>query len=618
MPKVTMEMKESIDPNAFDGFIEMVADTLLASEPPQVQQPAKSFAQKRISSSKEDEVPLDKRIIKPLAAKPQSPSRQQVIDENTSGLMVNPADTMSYNAASIMEHMDKWAANPFNVDLSCLKIPSKVIDAPSQLLEELNNIIADLNAATYERNEAEKKINLVFDEQETHKLGEVLLECNKAIKFLREKKITWHARLTDVVFKLSQEHNEEVTGYVSLKKRKAMEEIAGQPSQKKIVVAMENSDRHLIVVSTGDVPLGQSAPDKNVGNEDVPPEPWAQEAKEKVVPPDPSAPEKNALPSPVKEKVDEVPCKSNLEEGEITPPEAISHSKKDDDVMLTNSPQSVPKENANQSEQINIDPDSQSQLPPIDENIVAPDDKEAPDNEDKEIARPNLKEKYPVFHSNQGPRGPIYHEALHKFKLDFFKKSPYEEERTAASPHFWTTEQATYYCRVMCRKDMIFEHGILDNELMKELGCFKDVLNTIEELQLTGILIFSHGWKKELTYQFFATLYVTGDKLDINTWVMEWMMGDRKITCTAESFLRHFNFSRFKGNYLELRMHVAPDITDEQLHLLMDPDKVGDAASREPKDDDLEFNSKTFYYIVCKSLCPTVRANSNGQIKGVL
>lgn len=66
-----------------------------------------------------------------------------------SGLIENPADSMSYNAASIMENLDRWAADPFNVDLLSLQTPSNIINATSQLVEELKNLVADLNAAIH-------------------------------------------------------------------------------------------------------------------------------------------------------------------------------------------------------------------------------------------------------------------------------------------------------------------------------------------------------------------------------------------------------------------------------------------------------------------------------------
>lgn len=53
-------------------------------------------------------------------------------------------------------------------------------------------------------------------------------------------------------------------------------------------------------------------------------------------------------------------------------------------------------------------------------------------------------------------------------------------------------------------------------------------------------------------------------------------------------------------------------------NLLMDIVKVGEAVSRDPEANALQFNCKTFYCILCESLCPTIGANSNGKVLGVL
>lgn len=70
-------------------------------------------------------------------------------------------------------------------------------------------------------------MDLVFFEFETHELEDIFVKYNKSIKVRCEKKLTSHARIADVVCKMTLKHNEEVTGYASLKKRKAVEDIAG-------------------------------------------------------------------------------------------------------------------------------------------------------------------------------------------------------------------------------------------------------------------------------------------------------------------------------------------------------------------------------------------------------
>lgn len=155
------------------------------------------------------------------------------------------------------------------------------------------------------------------------------------------------------------------------------------------------------------------------------------------------------------------------------------------------SSQSVPDGNATQSEPINID--GNSQLPPIGEDVAAP-EKEIPMTVEEEMLHPNPGEKYPVFLIRNGVRGPPFNLAKHHEKLAFFKSSPYDEARTADSPRFWTLEKAVYYARIVCHEDRIYPHGYLDIEMMKKLDCFKEILRTIDDLCLEKVFTFNHGW----------------------------------------------------------------------------------------------------------------------------
>lgn len=168
---------------------------------------------------------------------------------------------------------------------------------------------------------------------------------------------------------ICERHNEEVSGYTALKRKLAAEEKQKRKKQKLID---ENANKQLMIVATGDVPVSQSAPEKNASphppppsknisksaDVQVPPQPSADEIEkvadppvqkshktaEKIVPPpEPSAqadaenivdsPEKNAsnkeaeneiisspakqvIPSPLR-NADSIPSSSHLEEGEI-------------------------------------------------------------------------------------------------------------------------------------------------------------------------------------------------------------------------------------------------------------------------------------------------------------
>jgi hypothetical protein len=52
---------------------------------------------------------------------------------------------------------------------------------------------------------------------------------------------------------------------------------------------------------------------------------------------------------------------------------------------------------------------------------------------------------------------------------------------------------------------------------------------------------FTHGWNREIILQFYATLYISSDEGDMQTWMLEWMTKEDKISCSAEKFLSYLN-----------------------------------------------------------------------------
>lgn len=85
---------------------------------------------------------------------------------------------MSFDHLFIMEHLDKFATDPFAEDLHALPIPSKNIEAASKLIEDFKNTHADLNAAIHERNEVDKKMKATSSEFEINELEEAFLDCH--------------------------------------------------------------------------------------------------------------------------------------------------------------------------------------------------------------------------------------------------------------------------------------------------------------------------------------------------------------------------------------------------------------------------------------------------------
>ena len=58
---------------------------------------------------------------------------------------------------------------------------------------------------------------------------------------------------------------------------------------------------------------------------------------------------------------------------------------------------------------------------------------------------------------------------------------------------------------------------------MEDIPCFSSVLQDLHHAKLIQFCLECIHWNEELVLQFYATLYVLGDPLDITTWVLEWM-----------------------------------------------------------------------------------------------
>lgn len=112
---------------------------------------------------------------------------------------------------------------------------------------------------------------------------------------------------------------------------------------------------------------------------------------------------------------------------------------------------------------------------------------------------------------------------------------------------------------------------------------------------------------------------MSGDRYDSSTWILEWMTEDRHVKSSATDFLNFLNFPRFESNGFETRVHRVDEISDEESHILMDPEKVGDYLSYgSPRPECLTFNNQTFYHILCYTICPLAGTNDSGSIHGVL
>ena len=128
--------------------------------------------------------------------------------------------------------------------------------------------------------------------------------------------------------------------------------------------------------------------------------------------------------------------------------------------------------------------------------------------EDK-LTYPYPREELRLFLAGARAKGHLFNQNTHP---TFFQANPYDGSRTSEFPHFWTKEHAIYYSRVLYESNKIFPHEYLNIPTMRNIGCFNQLLQDLDDFCLTEVFKFEHPWNKEIILLFYATLYISGDE----------------------------------------------------------------------------------------------------------
>ena len=73
---------------------------------------------------------------------------------------------------------------------------------------------------------------------------------------------------------------------------------------------------------------------------------------------------------------------------------------------------------------------------------------------------------------------------------------------------------------------------------MESLPCFEPVLSVLHDAGLLNFCTNICDWNEELILQFYATLHITGDSEDVNSWVLDWMSENTHYKAPATELLR--------------------------------------------------------------------------------
>ena len=80
-------------------------------------------------------------------------------------------------------------------------------------------------------------------------------------------------------------------------------------------------------------------------------------------------------------------------------------------------------------------------------------------------------------------------------------------------------------------------------------------------------------WNEELILQFYATLHITGDAEDVNSWVLDWMTENTHYKAPATELLRVLSLNPPHDS--ERCIYSDPELTNHYMQVLMKPLKPG-------------------------------------------
>ena len=102
-------------------------------------------------------------------------------------------------------------------------------------------------------------------------------------------------------------------------------------------------------------------------------------------------------------------------------------------------------------------------------------------------------------------------------------------------------------------------------------------------------------WNEELTLQFYATLHITGDADDINSWVLDWVTDNTELL-HALPISPPLEGARC--------LYQEPELTAHYMQVLMKPLKPGQAPRTKFLVKELLYVPRTVYRILTKTLSP--------------
>ncbi|KAI5009790.1 hypothetical protein ZWY2020_011927 [Hordeum vulgare] len=280
-------------------------------------------------------------------------------------------------------------------------------------------------------------------------------------------------------------------------------------------------------------------------------------------------------------------------------------------------PDAQPEQASSSQQEVLVD-----QIPQLEEN--AEENVPAQDNEfivlnaetaivvSSPIPQQNLK---PVQRQPFSKRPKFQKEDFFEERMCFIGENPYDKPQMRHLK-FWTRTQMNYYSSVLCGRNKIFQHRHIPHVELEAIPCLEPVLSVLHDAGLLPMCLDISDWNSELILQFYATLHISGNADDINTWVFDWMSQNTHYKAPASELLRELPVPIPSDGAVKL--YGERELPNGMMEVLMKPLAAGKPSRTTFLVHELKYTPRSVYRILCSVLAPIKGHDDEEDVVGLM
>ncbi|KAI4991911.1 hypothetical protein ZWY2020_040297 [Hordeum vulgare] len=151
---------------------------------------------------------------------------------------------------------------------------------------------------------------------------------------------------------------------------------------------------------------------------------------------------------------------------------------------------------------------------------------------------------------------------------------------------------------------------------MEEIPRFTRVLNVLHEAGLLPLCTEIGDWNCDIILQFYATLHISRDPKDVNTWVLDWMTQHTHYKAPATELLRALPVSILSED--AMLMYDEHELPNRSMEVLM----KSLAKDQPPRTrflvQDLMYEPRTVYRILANVIAPIKGHDDEEDVVGIM